>query len=630
MIRSDTTTPHSAPRNGDPFRTAGRTLVALVGTLLIFALGFSTLSLAQPATEVFDDFEDDDVSEYFTFAGETGVTLGTGTDVPAQNGGTAALTADFAAGDGSQGGFIGGFGKNDINVDLSTFSLPRLNFYYKFNAGSPETAFTLEVNIQEDEDGDGVYDPNLDDEFRLFIRVQGASQYTLASAEIERMLVNQNGQSGGDGIFNGTVAAVVFAISEATPDNGTGDAEGGQLVVDYVSFSDGDPIEPEPPLGTSTTYDDMEDDDVSEYFTFAGETGVSLGTGGDTPPQNGGDVALTADFASGDGSQGGFIGGFGKNDINTDLSGFASPRLNFYYKFNAGSPSTSFVLEANVQEDEDGDGSYDPSVDDEFRLKLRVQGSSSYKLASAEIDALQRNQNGQAGGDGLFNGTVAGVVFSITSATPDDGVGDPEGGQLLIDAVTFTSEGPLPVELSGFDVRLDGRDAVLSWQTLSETNNARFDVEVARSGGFRTVGSVEGAGTTSDVQQYRYRVNDLAPGSYRFRLRQVDVDGSSSLSDVLPLSVRSQVPFVMLQHTPNPVRSGQTVRLKYLVAERELVTVELYNVLGQRIQTLASGVSRPDTPSTATLSTQALASGVYFVRFEGESFSRTEKLMLVR
>jgi len=630
MIRSDTTTPHSARRDTDTYGIAGRTLVAVVGTLFLLAFGASTLSLAQPATEVYDDFEDNDVSEYFTFAGETGVTLGTGTEVPAQNGGTAALTADFAAGDGSQGGFIGGFGKNDINVDLSAFSLPRLNFYYKFNAGSPETAFTLEVNIQEDEDGDGAYDPNVDDEFRLFIRVQGESQYTPASAEIERMLLNQNGQSGGDGVFNGTVAGVVFAISEATPDNGAGDAEGGQLVVDYISFSDGDPIEPEPPLGTLTTFDDMEDDDVSEYFTFAGETGVSLGTSGDTPRQNGGDVALTADFASGDGSQGGFIGGFGKNDINADLSGFASPRLNFYYKFNAGSPGTSFVLEANVQEDEDGDGSYDPNVDDEFRLKLRVPGSSSYGLASVEIDALQRNQNGQAGGDGRFNGTVAGVVFSITSATPDDGVGDPEGGQLLIDAISFTSDGPLPVELSGFDVRLDGRDAVLSWQTLSETNNAGFDVQVARSGGFRTVGLVKGAGTTSEVQQYRYRVSDLDPGSYEFRLRQVDLDGSSSLSDVVTVSVGAQSPFVILQHTPNPVRSGQTVRLKYLVAERERVTVQLYNLLGQRIQTLASGMSHPDTPSTATFSTQALASGVYFVRFEGRSFSRTEKLTVVR
>jgi len=141
---------------------------------------------------------------------------------------------------------------------------------------------------------------------------------------------------------------------------------------------------------------------------------------------------------------------------------------------------------------------------------------------------------------------------------------------------------------------------------------------------------VKGAGTTSEVQQYRYRVSDLDPGSYEFRLRQVDLDGSSSLSDVVTVSVGAQSPFVILQHTPNPVRSGQTVRLKYLVAERERVTVQLYNLLGQRIQTLASGMSHPDTPSTATFSTQALASGVYFVRFEGRSFSRTEKLTVVR
>lgn len=613
----------------------GISVLAMLFCLTFFA---ATASVAQPTVDVFDDFEDDDVSEYFTFAGETGVTLGTGTDVPAQNGGAAALTADFAAGDGSQGGFIGGFGKNDINADISSYSLPRLNFYYKFNAGSAESAFTIEANIQEDEDGDGSYDPNVDDEFRLFIRVQGDSDFALASAEVERMLVNQNGQAGGDGVFNGTVAAVVFSINEATPDNGSGDPEGGQLVIDYVSFSDGEPIEPNAAPGMTTIFDDIEDDDVSEYFTFAGETGVTLGTSGDTPPENGGAVSLAADFASGDGSQGGFIGGFGKNDINADLSGFSSPRLNFYYKFNAGSPNTSFVLEANVQEDEDGDGSYDPAVDDEFRLKLRVQGASSlqegapsYQLASVEIDNLQRNQNGQAGGDGVFNGTVAGVVFSITSATPDDGVGDPEGGQLLLDAISFTADGPLPVELAGFDVRLDGTDAILSWQTLTETNNAGFDVQVASGGdGFRTNGFVDGAGTTSEVQRYQYRVRDLSPGEHRFRLRQVDVDGGSTPTKELTLSIDMASSFTLLRNTANPIQSGDMARVQYLVKEREPVTIELFDILGQRIRTVASGVSTPGAAKTARISTADLASGVYFLRFEGRSFSRTEKLTIVR
>lgn len=609
------------------FPSMARSALEIVFSFLLLAILCPPSAVeAQPAVKVYDDHEDGiQEGEYFQF-GPAPPGRSISNDTPAENGGSNALAAEFTS--TAEGGYIGGFGKNDVNLDLESFMESRLNLYYKFNADSPETAFTLEVSIQEDENGDGEYTPEEDDEFRMLIRIDGSQDYRLASAEVESLLLNQNGQPGGDGEFNGTVAGIVFAINGATADDGSGDPEGGELLLDYISFSDGAPIESRPP-GSVSMYDDYEDGlQEGEYFQFGPAPPARTIT--DDTPEDGGSNALAATFSSG--SEGGYVGGFGKNDVNVDVSDATAPRFNLHYKFNADSENTSFVLEANVQEDENGDGEYNAADDDEFRMRIRIDGSQDYRLASKKIDALPRNQNGQAGGDGEFNGTVAAVVFAVIAATPDDGTGDPEGGELLLDNVSFTNDGPLPVELAGFDVRADGNDALLSWQTLSETNNARFDVQVASGteAPFRTVGSVRGAGTTTETQQYQFRVSDLAPGVHRFRLRQVDLDGSTELLAPQTLEVSLDEPLTVVTNTANPIRHGTTATLQYAVRDREPVQVELYNVLGQRVRTLRDGWSTPGAVTTLRIPTADLASGKYFLRITGRSFTRTENVSIVR
>jgi hypothetical protein len=201
-----------------------------------------------------------------------------------------------------------------------------------------------------------------------------------------------------------------------------------------------------------------------------------------------------------------------------------------------------------------------------------------------------------------------------------------------LDDIAFTDDGsPLPVELAAFDVRLDDTKALLSWQTLSETNNSHFDIQVASGDApFQTVGSVRGAGTTGEAQTYRFRVPNLAPGMHRFRLRQVDVDGTATMSDVRTLTVGVSAPFAVIRSTPNPIRAGQDASLQYAVENREPVRVELFNVLGQRVRVLRDGWSSPGAVATVRISTADLASGTYFLRITGRTFSATETVSIVR
>jgi hypothetical protein len=225
-----------------------------------------------------------------------------------------------------------------------------------------------------------------------------------------------------------------------------------------------------------------------------------------------------------------------------------------YIKSNA---TTEYTLEINLQEDQDGNGSFDGSgaVDDEFQYEYVVEPSASgYSFVSVPLSDFADDNAVNGGGDGQLSDQIANLVFAIGGLPA-------ETFTFTIDDIGFTDDGTaLPVELASFDVRTDGNDALLSWQTLSETNNARFDVQVASGteAPFRTVGSVSGAGTTTETQRYRFRVSALDPGVHRVRLRQVDLDGTTALLDAQTVDIGVDGPLSVVQTTANPVREGKT------------------------------------------------------------------------
>ena len=190
---------------------------------------------------------------------------------------------------------------------------------------------------------------------------------------------------------------------------------------------------------------------------------------------------------------------------------------------------------------------------------------------------------------------------------------------------------PLPVEFASFDVTADAQDAVLSWQTASETNNAGFRIEyqTAEATSWTDAGTfIEGAGTTTEPQSYRYRLADLSPDTYRFRLRQVDVDGTASVSAERQVAVRMDEAFALSPVRPNPVAGYGELSLS--VRDAQSVQVALYNVLGQRVTTLLDETLDPQSTKRLSVDTRTLSSGIYFVRVVGESFQTTRKITVVR
>jgi hypothetical protein len=266
----------------------------------------------------------------------------------------------------------------------------------------------------------------------------------------------------------------------------------------------------------------------------------------------------------------------------------------------------------------------------EWKIPFDAIGASSAN--DIEVFAFLVNNGGYFSNE-IIPGNGAKFIGENISGNNDNNVGtNPDWEDLAsqFNDTYHTSPIALPVELASFSARRDGKSAVLSWKTAAETGNAGFAVEhaVGPEGAFQQVGWVEGVGTTTEAQSYRYAVEDLSAGTHRFRLKQEDLDGSASLSKVVEVDVRPDGPIAIEQVAPNPVT--QTSTLRFTPRESGAVTVGLYDVLGRRVKTLHEGRVSGGQSQQVTLDASALSSGVYFLRVKGEGFSKTRRVTIVQ
>ena len=186
----------------------------------------------------------------------------------------------------------------------------------------------------------------------------------------------------------------------------------------------------------------------------------------------------------------------------------------------------------------------------------------------------------------------------------------------------------LPVELADFRAVTSGEQAVLTWRTLSETNNEGFGVERRTDGTFEQIGYVRGAGTSIESNEYRFRTEALPPGAHVFRLRQVDRDGTSTYSEEVEVEIALASAYTLTRPHPNP--AAQSAELELQVREAQHVRAEVYDYLGRRVETLHDGVIPANQVHRLTVDGRALPTGAYFVRVVGQGFETTRSVTLVK
>lgn len=155
-------------------------------------------------------------------------------------------------------------------------------------------------------------------------------------------------------------------------------------------------------------------------------------------------------------------------------------------------------------------------------------------------------------------GTTLRYIFYISNNSLANGFGRIDGfngNQYLTSwdensVSPYQYSNPQPVTWGGFEGKVNEKQAVLNWNTLSEVGNSHFEVQRSVDAkNFETIGRVNGAATIQANQEYQF--TDASPriGPNYYRLKQVDFDGKFSYSRIISVIVRTNGEVALF---PNP------------------------------------------------------------------------------
>jgi hypothetical protein len=191
----------------------------------------------------------------------------------------------------------------------------------------------------------------------------------------------------------------------------------------------------------------------------------------------------------------------------------------------------------------------------------------------------------------------------------------------------------VPVELASFTAEVKNNSVSLNWMTATETNNFGFDIERRnpvknnRQSNWERIGFVEGNGTTTEESNYTYIDKEINPGSYEYRLKQIDYDGSFEYSEVVNVEISSPKEFSLSQNYPNPFNPATTIKFSIPAAGK--VTLNVFNVLGEKVVSLVDEVK--DSGSyEINFDASKLPSGTYLYQLRSGNFIETKKMVLLK
>ncbi len=170
--------------------------------------------------------------------------------------------------------------------------------------------------------------------------------------------------------------------------------------------------------------------------------------------------------------------------------------------------------------------------------------------------------------------------------------------------VTISVLGPLPVKLINFYGKHQGEDIMLNWQTVSEVNNHGFEILRSRDEkSWNSIGFVSGHGSSQNTHLYTFFDKDPENGVSFYRLRQIDMDGKSELSNIINVTVNDKP---KIQIYPSPTQ--MFLHIKGLSEDTH------YTIIQANGEVLQSGQISTDTP----INVQNLMPGMYYLKINDQ------------
>ncbi len=273
-------------------------------------------------------------------------------------------------------------------------------------------------------------------------------------------------------------------------------------------------------------------------------------------------------------------------------------RSNYFSGSNPVISGNKFLIGLELQEADD--------ERDFNELIAKVDNASSHRLGRFKVSGIDPN----ASSINLTWNTSGGMEVStrVQSAYLD------ANNEVQQQPTTILAINPdefvLPIQLISFQGRaVQNTEVALEWKTAYEIENRGFEIERKEvDGSWILLDFVESQGDGHETKIYHYTDENPLIGENFYRLKQLDLDGTVSYSQIVNVPINGSKTLTVY---PNP--AGNILNINGLDG------VESFEVVDSRGKTWLVG----DT-SEKSLSISALPPGLYIVRLDDKSLKFTK------
>ncbi|MGD0591986.1 MAG: carboxypeptidase regulatory-like domain-containing protein [Bacteroidota bacterium] len=185
-------------------------------------------------------------------------------------------------------------------------------------------------------------------------------------------------------------------------------------------------------------------------------------------------------------------------------------------------------------------------------------------------------------------------------------------------AIRFSSGS---VSMAGALVYAANRNAVVSGFAITD-ENGNYSIDGLAPGTYTVTVDKLGYNTETTSQSATVSYSTIGnPVNANVDLSIDAVTGVTQTSTLQPTK------FMLEQNFPNPFNPSTTIN--YALNQSGIVTLKVYNLLGQEVRTLVNGFQNAGSYHT-TFNAQGLSSGIYFYRLQSQNIIQTRKMILLQ
>jgi endonuclease I len=194
--------------------------------------------------------------------------------------------------------------------------------------------------------------------------------------------------------------------------------------------------------------------------------------------------------------------------------------------------------------------------------------------------------------------------------------------------VSLDVENPVKVEFNLFSANIENGKIKLSWEISSQPPCVGYAIERASSSEnkWHKIAFVD-----ARTHVY-YDTPDFFSGTYLYRLKAFEADGSYYLSRVAIVNTGLPQTLSLKPNYPNPFGAGtnnEKTTFEFFMPQNGFTTLKIYNLLGQEIRVLISDRLQAGKHSIS-FDSHGLSSGIYFYRLQSGNKFIVRKMTIVQ